>query len=311
MIDPLKWYTDPHALGLYLAQSATQAATLELGDFSSSDQMEAISHLVYSIVHLRAPPVLLVNAGGHWVVVVGVRIGFSDGAKLNARVAGFFVADPATSVTQIEFRPVGDEFLNAVFSQCAIPGTWERQYVFCGPKKAGSTMESVEYETVKRPIGGGAGELDDDTVTDLIISDLSFYGAASSSRLLAGGAGPSTIHVKAEGQSPYLIKAVVRNGAIVWTIFNVVGLELTSVMADSTFQLPPSDSEVTRALQDKFGPGDVAVKDGVFWRHCLQLRSKYEVYRVGIYKGVEYYVTNTKRVIENFTTLPDRSWLAG
>ncbi len=306
MVAPAQWYTDPRAISSYLAPIT--AGRESFSDIRCADNITALKRFVYAIVHLGTPPIILVNSGGHWVVVVGVRIIFHDKERLHARIAGLFVADPSPAIKSVEFRPLGNDFLNLAFTKCAVAGQWENSYVFWGAQDDRLTMTALDIDVKQRPTGG-AGHLEDSTISDFILEDLRFYGAATASVPLAGGAA-STFHVNVGGPDEYHIKLLVRDGNPIWTIFSIQGLELTSVTSEG-FVAPPNDQLVKDMVKKAYGYTNVSVRNGLHWKPCLQLRSKYEVFRTVDSDAGEIYVTNLGRMFDTLSLVPDANWLAG
>jgi hypothetical protein len=176
---------------------------------------------------------------------------------------------------------------------------------------SGDSMDEVSVDVVQRPVGG-AGAIDVDSASNLIVSDLLVYGAQSARKLLGGGAVDPVRVVHLRTATEYFIVPIEEDEKLVWTIFSTQFNELVSVMRSEKFTQPPNDIQVAELIRMHYSfSGSVAIDDGVFWVDCMQLRTRFEVLRVARFADKVAYVTNLGRVIDDLTTEPAQGFLAG
>lgn len=313
------WYTDPQAVGSYLASVPEVSSTVAPDDIAAEQFTFALNRIVRTIVRYRTPVPMLVWSGGHWVTAAGAQVDFEDASRERGSVSGLWIADPSRGEQGITFKPLNQYFRERYFTPSRIPRDtlWKERLVIVG-----ETNDSVDggFQIVERPSGGG-GVVSRDDVTDVVLGELGFYGIGTADRILGGGVAmsePLTVNVIGTDDE-YFIAPIALNDRIAWAVFvskseGMIFNDLTSVMYADLLEIPPSAVELRQTVATALGLGadDPFVEvPGLWWKRCVELPSLYAVVRIVETGGGRYFVPADGRVLSTLHDIPDEFVLAG
>jgi hypothetical protein len=127
--DRRKYSTDPE--GMQGCLQSLSSYPVKWMVFTSSDRDEANRFILISMNDLSFPTPVLVNSGGHWVVVVRFETDVDPSSSAKAKLEYITMYDPdmpgsITTKTATQWNR------NSWFGAVKIPGTWKDRFVVVG-----------------------------------------------------------------------------------------------------------------------------------------------------------------------------------
>lgn len=311
LVEPKIYYTDPDAIATYLNETLSQSTGVTYRASGSPSFEWVVSKLVRDVAHYKFPPLLLVFAGKHWIVVRGMTARFADALQESGLVATLQIVDSSRGSDGIETRPINAsmrEWLQPV----KLAGKWNGLYV-CISDASDDVIDNLEFVSparisfLRRVLAAA------DDVEGTVIADMSIYGIGSATRLLGGGAEYSTVRVYHIGRSEtYYLVPLELNGRMVWAIKNEKYGELESVLDIDESLIPPDGLELQSAIERYVGsPVAFQVREGLYWKDSVELPSKFDVVRIVQIDAREYFVKRDGSVVIELHEVGEHGLLSG
>jgi Peptidase_C39 like family len=298
------WYTDPHAIGQYLASIPVVESAIIYLDKLYTEFLPIISKIAWNIITQNQPSIILINGGRHWVVAVGVTASVSND-KQSVLVTGLWIADPDRSVQGLQFKPINDDFINNYLDPVTLNGRWLGKRVAVA-EKSDISFPNVIFRKPIRPAGGGI-TLTEAEISQLTIEDYSAYSLGLATLPLAGGA-VSLIRVNIiDSTSFYYLVPLVYKGSICWSVFDVgYVLSTTSIMFADNISLPPSGNNLEK-LVTSFYKNVTSFQEvnGYYWKPCIEMPSKFSIVSMAYVNDRKVYVNAQSELFEALSIYPD------
>jgi hypothetical protein len=127
-----QWYTNPH--GMQGCLQSVSEAPVDWVEYANPDRDEATLFLVFGMYTEKFPTPVVVDEGGHWVVVVGWKTDVEPVVGSHPTLKFIHYLDPnsrdgGSSHTMIR---ASKWFHQHWDNPIVIPGTWEGKYVVIG-----------------------------------------------------------------------------------------------------------------------------------------------------------------------------------
>ncbi|ENK2108913.1 hypothetical protein H4F24_14765 [Vibrio alginolyticus] len=298
------WYTDPESIASYLNIIDSVPRNNLIDDYSHTEHVNAISKVVSNIIHYNLPCSILVYGGRHWVNVIGVKASFNDNNFENGMLHGIFIADPAVSVTGVEYKPITRSFFDDYFSPVEIEGLWINRRVIVGDGTS-NVIDNLGLVSPIRPVGGGIS-LNYDDVESLVLEDLLRDGFSNSRGILGGGGDLKPFFINYYNSTlGYYISPIEISGSLMWAVFSSLDMSVTSLLTVPDIVLMPSNPEIIKDIKRQFPTSkDIKIREGLWWKKCIETPSNFNFFRIVYIDDKEAFYTNDRRIIQKLHTLP-------
>lgn len=296
------WFSDPSGISTFLNSTKGTSIAQTFEPYATEDFQDALDRILYTIDFLKLPCIALTLAGGHWVVIDGLRANVSPDGREQA--LGAYIENPWYNEVP-DFYSSVDDLSTSVLLPNKHGEIWKDKFIILSDDS--KTRVRTVTPALIQVMGGGVASGDP---RDAALLAVGLHGFDSVRPIREGGGAPALTTTEVtglDGWPDYFLVPLDATNTKEFQDFIYVAIEksngkLLQIATLSNVLQIYSDQEMLRDLGEKFPGAKIDIYPGLYWKPCQELRSRFNVARRFSLDGSKpKFLLPTGKVVDNLS----------